>query len=135
MYRELVNEFHQAVQDKTGVQTLGHEFVAGDSVASFRAGLIGEECDEVIDSLNNDTKAEVLKELCDLLYVVFGTAITFDLPIEEAFQAVHENNMLKIKNGVLGPTGKWIKDKNHPKCNLSKLIAVNDGLPTDDFRD
>ena len=121
---EQLREFHQAVTDKTGswLSRVNQEFDAGEATAELRAKLIEEEADEAAMALREEDKAQVLKELCDLLYVALGTAVTFNLPLEQAFDLVHENNMLKIQTGKLGKNGKWEKHPQHPKVNLQTLL-------------
>ena len=69
-------------------------------------------------------KAELLKELSDLLYVVFGMAVTFDLPIAEAFLRVHESNMSKLgEDGkpLYREDGKVLKGPNYKAPDLLDL--------------
>lgn len=41
-------------------------------------------------------KAQVAKELADLLYVIYGTADELGIPIYDVFAAVHASNMSKV---------------------------------------
>jgi predicted HAD superfamily Cof-like phosphohydrolase len=78
-----------------------------------RLGLLAEEMDETDYELvpedwnssgNRDLWSEdpttqrerLAKELCDILYVVFGTAIALGIDIDEAFVRVHRSNMSKV---------------------------------------
>jgi hypothetical protein len=61
----------------------------------MRAHLHLEELDELHDAMSAADEVLVLDALADLMYVVVGTAVTFDLPLPEAFTAVHESNMTK----------------------------------------
>lgn len=75
-----------------------------------RDNLISEEYQEVIGALAllentklnmtsytvSEAKAELAKELADLLYVVYGTAEELDIPLQEVFKAVHASNMSKV---------------------------------------
>lgn len=38
---------------------------------------------------------EVADALADLLYVVYGCAIAYDIPLDACFRAVHKSNMTK----------------------------------------
>src|SRR6476660_3944112 len=40
--------------------------------------------------------SKLAKELADLLYVVYGTAEEFGIPLEAVFATVHESNMSKV---------------------------------------
>lgn len=72
-----------------------------------RAALIAEEAFEVDQEFHGLMEvvgteywtvcvARLAKELADLLYVVYGTAEEFEIPMEEVFKAVHESNMSKV---------------------------------------
>lgn len=89
--------------------------------------LITEEADELIEIIEKerDPKPEqMLKEVCDLLYVTLGFAaryVEFD-KLPEAFKRVHENNMLKITTGTFNDSGKLVKPEDHPQVDLSDLV-------------
>lgn len=68
---------------------------AYNDVRLMRAWLMVEELGEVLDALFKQDDVELMDGLADLMYVVIGTAIQFDLPLAEAFDAVHESNMTK----------------------------------------
>lgn len=61
----------------------------------LRAQLMVEELSEVLEAMLKGHELELLDGLADLLYVVLGTALTFDLPIVAAFHEVHFSNMTK----------------------------------------
>lgn len=121
MYKKALEEFHKALFLKTGDyrQDINQRFLAGNPTTDLRASLIQEETQELCEALKSGSLEEVRKELCDVLYVVFAVAALYDLPVEEDFKLVHENNMLKFATGFLGPNGKWMKAKDHPKVKLT----------------
>lgn len=114
-YVKLLDEFRTATGDKPVV------FVPNHPAAQLQSRLIEEEAVEVLDALALQTEEQLLKELCDLLYVTFDTAWKYDLPIWQAFQEVHKNNLLKTEY-PRNEYGKIIKPANHPKVNLRNLI-------------
>lgn len=65
----------------------------------LRASLIIEEAAELIQALFEGDEVAALDGSADLIYVVNGTAVTYDLPLSEAFTAVHESNMSKAATG------------------------------------
>ena len=70
-------------------------------------------------------KAALLKELCDLQYVLSGFAVTFGLPFDEAFERVHESNMSKLGpdgKPIYREDGKVLKGPNYKKPDLSDLV-------------
>lgn len=100
----------------------------------FRRRLIKEEFEELEyelfrDRLPNDREMKVnaAKEMADLLYVVFGAAEALNIPIDEVFRRVHENNMTKFvpdENGNFQKRadGKIVKRPGHKPVDLSDLF-------------
>lgn len=64
----------------------------------------------------------LLKELCDLQYVLSGTinALGLQHVFEAAFNRVHDSNMTKEK--VLNNMGKVVKGKNYKAPDLEDLV-------------
>lgn len=90
---------------------------------NLRYELITEELDEVLAELNPDlNKAKLAKELADLLYVVYGTAISFGIDIDRVFEEVHKSNMSKLGDDgkpVHRDDGKVMKGPNYRLPDLS----------------
>lgn len=101
-----------------------------------RINLITEEYEEVSEALVHledtrlnltsssvfEARAELAKELADLLYVVYGTAEELGIPLEEVFQAVHQSNMSKVwDDGKVhyNEFGKVLKPPTYVKPDLS----------------
>jgi NTP pyrophosphatase (non-canonical NTP hydrolase) len=61
----------------------------------MRIHLITSELIELVDAMSRRDEVDTLDALTDLLYVVLGTATTYDLPIDKAFYEVHASNMSK----------------------------------------
>jgi predicted HAD superfamily Cof-like phosphohydrolase len=59
--------------------------------------------------------AKVAKELGDLLYVAYGTAVSLGINAQEAFRRVHDSNMSKLVGGkaILREDGKVLKGENY----------------------
>lgn len=66
----------------------------------LRRKLITEEFKEVIEAFDAGDVENLAKELSDLIYVVYGTAIEFGIPLDDVLAEVHNSNMSK-----LGPDG------------------------------
>lgn len=98
---QLVAEFmRQARQTMPFVPTIPSE-----SIRDLRVKLIQEEAKEVTRAAMNENLPAIAKELADLLYVVYGKALAYGIPIDEVFQIVHRSNMTKF-----GPDGTLMKD-------------------------
>ena len=104
---ELVREFNK-IMDQDVDTKLDRESI---NLVWFRLKLIKEEFEEVQDSIfqlnesfltnhNVDgAKSNLLKELADLLYVVYGAGVSLGLDLDEAFKRVHKSNMSKLVDG------------------------------------
>ena len=70
--------------------------------------------------------ADELKELADLLYVIYGYANARGWDVEEALKRVHENNMGRMyqPDGTIKrrADGKIEKNKAYPKVSLEDLV-------------
>jgi len=67
-------------------------------------------------------RMEVLKEMCDVVYVVVGSAEALGMKFDTAFNIVHKNNMLKLEDPHLREDGKLEKPSGHEKVNLKGLV-------------
>ena len=132
---EMVGEFHAAMGVAVSGPVPTYDFL------KLRAKLIAEEAIETNDALfdleklqllayhNSDEakalKAALLKELADLLYVVYGAADLLGLNIDAAFAEVHKNNMSKLGpdgKPIRREDGKVIKPEGYKPCDLKHLI-------------
>jgi NTP pyrophosphatase (non-canonical NTP hydrolase) len=90
------------------------------------AKLIQEEADEWRSEYTRDTRLEQLKELADLVYVVYGYANAMGWDLEEAVRRVHDNNLGRCiqPDGSVQrrADGKILKNPNYPKVDLGDLV-------------
>ena len=119
-----------SVHDRVMLQSRGN-IITEESKNNFDRmdlcqGLIEEEIEEFFTELDGPSinPEKTLKELCDVLYVVFGFASRYKefkfLP--EAFLRVHHNNMTKVQKGHFRSDGKLVKPADHKQPDLSDLI-------------
>jgi len=119
-----VKEFHK----KFNIYYADKVSIPEESVISLREKLIFEEYKEVAEEiLDCDSIEKVAKELCDLLYVTYGTILAFGLQdkIEECFDEVQRSNLSKLgKDGKpqYRGDGKLLKGDNYSPADLSKIL-------------
>ena len=92
------------------------------NVINLRRKLIAEEFRELMEAPFLD---DVMKEACDLLYVVLGMFVEFGWDVEEAFSRVHDSNMSKLgEDGkpIHREDGKVLKGPNYKQADLSDLV-------------
>ena len=91
-----------------------------------------EAADELFaDPENNIRREELLKELCDLVFVCYQFAATYDLDLDEALRRVFESNMSKLDESgkpIYREDGKVMKGPNYVPPDLSHLYPNSNTL-------
>ena len=119
---QMVREFHKAF----GVEEASHPTVdISENLAQLRFGLIDEERSELEDAFGEYDQQGVLKELCDLLYVVYGFGAVMGMDVDAAFALVHASNMSKLTadgTPLRRSDGKIMKSVLYTPPDLSGLL-------------
>lgn len=119
---EKVQEFHEAMG------TERNSWPPSTHLAGLRETLVYEEYKELAEELGpaiylkgQVDKQKVAKEIADVLYVAYGTADAFGIPIDRVFEEVHRSNMSKLVDGkpLKREDGKVLKGPNYTPPNLS----------------
>jgi len=87
----------------------------------LRVRLIQEEFDELREALHGDDLPAVAKELADLLYVVYGTAVSYGIDMDPVFREVHRSNMSKV-GGHKREDGKWVKPPTYSPAVIGPIL-------------
>jgi predicted HAD superfamily Cof-like phosphohydrolase len=102
------------------------EFPSDDTV-KLRIELISEELQELVDACNANDIIEVADALTDILYVTYGAAHSFGIPIDECFKEVQRSNMSKLgEDGkpIYREDGKVMKGPNYSVPNLKNVLQT-----------
>jgi predicted HAD superfamily Cof-like phosphohydrolase len=98
---------------------------------TLQKNLIVEEFKEFLQAdlemslMHPDDRANCLKELADLVYVIAQYAENMDWDLEQALRRVHKSNMSKLDDDgkpVLRADGKVLKGPNYEPPNLLDLV-------------
>ena len=121
-----VKKFHEAYEMPVGTVNIHDDF---DNITkedaeriALRSNLVAEEFKELI---NSESCEEIMKESCDLIYVILGTFVEFGWDFDEAFSRVHESNMSKLDESgkpIYRKDGKVLKGPNYKKPDLQDLV-------------
>ena len=108
---------------------------------ALRKRLISEEARELFEAMTNDDLVAVAHELADLLYVVYGTAISYGIDMQPVSDEVHRANMTKFGTpgeyaNTCEETGKSLKDQDcktlkpatYKKPNIAEIVALQTGF-------
>lgn len=102
----------------------------GVSAHTLRACLIEEETSEVLQALKGRDLAHIARELADLLYTTYGTAVSLGIDIRPVFEAVDASNMAKV-GGAVRADGKVLKPPGWEPPDIEAIIAAQQpGAPT-----
>jgi predicted HAD superfamily Cof-like phosphohydrolase len=98
-----------------------------ESVKQLRCALIEEEAAEFRAAVESGDLIGLADAIADLLYVVYGAALTFGIPVLEVFAEVHRSNMTKLDdNGlpVYREDGKVLKGPNFSPPDLVPILEA-----------
>ena len=128
--QDMVAEFHRA----TGA-TIGDTPAIRDDL--LRIKLIHEEMQEFAEALGywpnefgdgyvykvTPDLVKAIDALADLLYVVYGAAVTFGIDLDPFLAEVHRSNMTKI-GGPVREDGKRLKPDTYEPPNLEPILRA-----------
>lgn len=111
----LVDEFHK----KFHVPTLKKPSLIPSDRSNLRYRLMEEEVREYNEGVQNKDMENIAKEMCDILYAVYGTILEHGLQdvIEDIFQEVHSSHMSKDYHQY-----KMVKGEKYFKPNVVKFL-------------
>jgi len=120
-----VREFHEKME-------LAIDQPYSKELMDFRLKLLFEEIQELasaaldIETTTNPEERHVmmqdlLKEMCDVVYVIKGMAVSFGMDFDKAFKLVHKSNMSKLPL-IKDANGKVQKGLNYEPPVLEGLI-------------
>jgi predicted HAD superfamily Cof-like phosphohydrolase len=92
----------------------------------LRERLIQEEFEELKEAMAREDLVAIAKELADLLYVVYGTAVSYGIDMGPVFHEVHRSNMSKI-GGYKREDGKWMKPPTYSAASIEPILAEQQG--------
>jgi len=124
-----VEEFHQV---------FGLEWEAGPTMLDIlakkrRINLIKEELSELKSALLMNDLVETIDALCDIMYVVLGTAVELGIDLEPFYDEVHRSNMTKV-GGHFNDYGKYIKPDNYSPANIPLQFKLTYGKDIEDVK-
>src|SRR5512134_888151 len=116
--QSMVERFHRLF-DIVVQQTPG---LIDERTRTLRERLIQEEFEELKEAMGKEDLVAIAKELADLLYVVYGTAVSYGIDMDPVFREVHRSNMSKI-GGYKREDGKWVKPASYSPAAIAPILA------------
>ena len=121
--QKMVAAFHRAFDIAIGTLPA----VPDAATCALRVSLIQEEFAELREALHQEDIEGIAKELADLLYVVYGTAVSCGIDMAPVFREVHRSNMSKV-GGHKRADGKWLKPPDYSPAHLQSILAAQGSL-------
>jgi predicted HAD superfamily Cof-like phosphohydrolase len=112
-----VLEFHR----KLGVHVEERPGFPDDSVVTLRLSLLREEMAELERAVSERDIVEVADALADLVYVAYGTAISFGIDLRPVFEEVHRSNIAKAGGGIRAD-GKVLKPADWTPPQIGEIL-------------
>lgn len=117
-----VLEFHEAFNLPREPLPTGH---VGDTLAQLRVRLLREEVEEFADATEQRDLVAIADALADVVYVAYGSAVTYGIDLDAVVREVHRANMSKLDAAgrpVLRGDGKVLKSARYTPPNVEKVI-------------
>jgi predicted HAD superfamily Cof-like phosphohydrolase len=129
---EDVKEFHEKFglevrEEPIDIKELHpHGSTSSSPLWRLRDALHAEEYAELRTAMVDDEDlVGVADAICDLIYVLCGTAVSFGIPLDECFTEVQRSNMSKLgEDGkpIVRDDGKILKGPNFSEPDLHTII-------------
>jgi predicted HAD superfamily Cof-like phosphohydrolase len=119
-----VKQFHEIYNCNIGSRPV----FPCDDERELRKKLLKEEFDEYLRAEEDNDLVEVADALGDMLYIIYGTAVSYGLPINDIFDEIHNSNLSKLDengNPIRREDGKILKGPNYFKPDISSIINQN----------
>jgi predicted HAD superfamily Cof-like phosphohydrolase len=114
----MVEDFHRAFD----IIVNHFPTVVDGRTRELRVRLIQEEFDELKEAIVAEDLPSIAKEMADLLYVVYGTAVSYGIDMEPVFREVHRSNISKV-GGHKREDGKWVKPATYSPARIEPILA------------
>ena len=101
-------------------------------LVELRVRLLAEEVDEFAAASAARDLVEIADALADLVYVAYGSAVTYGIDLDAVLAEVHRSNMSKLDadgRPVLRPDGKVLKSDRYTPPDVAGVLRQQPPLP------
>jgi hypothetical protein len=89
----------------------------------LRMSLLVEEFNEYLEGELLNDKVAIADALADMIYIICGTALEYDVPLHRVFSEVHRSNLRKVGGGSRSD-GKILKPDNWSPPDIAKVLEI-----------
>ena len=117
---EMVRDFHEAFGQRVGSKPW---LPYGDE-RDLRMRLMKEEMKEYEQAEHNNDLNNLAVELADIIYIACGTAVSYGIPLDDVFNAIHQANMNKLVDGkvIRREDGKIKKPEGWQPADIEGIL-------------
>lgn len=117
---EMVRDFHEAFGQRVGTKPW---LPYGDE-RELRMRLMKEEMKEYEQAEHNNDLNNLAVELADIIYIACGTAVSYGIPLDDVFNAIHQANMNKLVDGkvIRREDGKIKKPEGWQPADIAGIL-------------
>ncbi|MGH3719465.1 MAG: hypothetical protein ACRDRI_11635 [Pseudonocardiaceae bacterium] len=97
----------------------------GDLLAKLRGALLEEECGEFLSAIEARDLVAIADALADVVYVAYGTAVTYGIDLDLILSEVHRANMSKLDDSgkpIKRADGKVLKSQWYTPPDVKAML-------------
>lgn len=117
---EMVRDFHTAFGQRVGKKPELPDYQERE----LRMKLMKEEVNEYNKAEDNSDLTNLAVELADIIYIACGTAVSYGIPLDDVFNAIHQANMNKLIDGkvIRREDGKIKKPEGWQPADIAGIL-------------
>jgi predicted HAD superfamily Cof-like phosphohydrolase len=97
------------------------------ALARLRVALVEEEVGEFVAASERGDLIGVADALADIVYVAYGTALTYGIDLDAVLHEVHRSNMSKLGNDgkpLIRDDGKVLKSERYFPPDIESILRL-----------
>jgi predicted HAD superfamily Cof-like phosphohydrolase len=97
-------------------------------LARLRVALLEEEVGEFVAASGQSDLVGIADALADIVYVVYGTALTYGIDLDAVLREVHRSNMSKLDSDgkpLIRDDGKVLKSESYFPPDIESVLSLN----------
>jgi predicted HAD superfamily Cof-like phosphohydrolase len=102
------------------------------ALATLRVALLEEEVSEFVTASEKGDLIGITDALADIVYVAYGTALTYGIDLNSALREVHRSNMSKLGSDgtpLIRGDGKVLKSEHYFPPDIAAVLSRQGPLP------
>lgn len=98
-------------------------------LAALRVALLEEEVGEFVTASEKSDLVGIADALADIVYVAYGTALTYGIDLDSVLREVHRSNMSKLDSDgkpLIRDDGKVIKSEEYFPPDIESVLGLRE---------